>query len=99
MYLNLAACYLHATHEDLGKVIENADLALAIHPDNAKALYRGGRAHLLRDDLDAAKTKLTRAAKLQPNDRAIREVRRSVDGVLVRRSIVFSQRGWFAMMR
>lgn len=73
VYLNLAACYLHESAADPAKVVENADLALAIDPQNTKALYRGGKAHLLRDDLDAARKKLTLAAKNQPNDRSIRE--------------------------
>lgn len=74
VYLNLAACYLNKSSVDFAKVIENADLALAIDPENTKALYRGGKAHLLRDDLDAARKKLTQAAKHQPNDKNIREV-------------------------
>ncbi|TYZ57736.1 hypothetical protein PybrP1_001234 [[Pythium] brassicae (nom. inval.)] len=73
VYLNLAACYLHESAADPAKAAENAELALAIDPQNTKALYRGGKAHLLRDDLDAARKKLTLAAKNQPNDRSIRE--------------------------
>lgn len=73
VFLNLAACYLHESAVDPAKAVENAELALAIDPQNTKALYRGGKAHLLRDDVDAARTKLTLAAKKQPNDRSIRE--------------------------
>ncbi|KAF1318071.1 hypothetical protein FI667_g14351, partial [Globisporangium splendens] len=58
---------------DFTKVIENADLALEIDPQNTKALYRSGKAHLLLDDLDKAKKKLTLAAKNQPSDKNIRE--------------------------
>lgn len=85
VYLNLAACYLNKSNVDFAKVIENADLALEIDPQNTKALYRGGKAHLLRDDLDAAKKKLTQAAKHQPNDKNIREVSdiRRVTGILI----------------
>jgi hypothetical protein len=63
---------------DFAKVIENADLALEIDPQNTKALYRGGKAHLLLDDLDKAKKKLTLAAKNQPSDKNIREVQHSL---------------------
>ncbi|RLN97600.1 hypothetical protein BBJ28_00011437 [Nothophytophthora sp. Chile5] len=80
VYLNLAACYLaqgdsEAKKDDelLAKAAANADLALAIDPDNAKALYRGGRALLLTGDLDGAREKLTKAAKRQPTDRSIRD--------------------------
>ncbi|KAG2524009.1 hypothetical protein JM16_004877 [Phytophthora kernoviae] len=83
VYLNLAACYLvqrdlkHASDKDdelLSKVVENADLALKIEPENSKALYRGGRALLLSGDLDGAREKLTKAAKHHPADRNIREM-------------------------
>lgn len=81
VYLNLAACYLvqgapkdgEKDEKLLAKVVENADLALAIDPENDKALYRGGRALLLTGDLDGAKDKLTKAAKHHPTDRNIRE--------------------------
>uniref|UniRef100_A0AAV1TI95 Peptidyl-prolyl cis-trans isomerase n=1 Tax=Peronospora matthiolae TaxID=2874970 RepID=A0AAV1TI95_9STRA len=81
VYLNLAACYLlQGAPKDgepdlklLAKVVENADLALAIDPKNDKALYRGGRALLLTGDLDRAKEKLTRAAKHHPTDGNIRK--------------------------
>jgi tetratricopeptide (TPR) repeat protein len=74
VYLNLAACYLAAgPAQDLAKATENANLALEIDGGNTKALYRAGRAHLLLGDLDAAKSKLTKAAKNQPGDKNIRE--------------------------
>uniref|UniRef100_M4BCE9 Uncharacterized protein n=1 Tax=Hyaloperonospora arabidopsidis (strain Emoy2) TaxID=559515 RepID=M4BCE9_HYAAE len=81
VYLNLAACYLlqgapkdgELDLKSLAKVVENADLALAIDPENDKALYRGGRALLLTGDLDGAKEKLTRAAKHHPTDGNIRK--------------------------
>jgi len=81
VYLNLAACYLRQgapkdgerDDELLAKVIENADLALEIDPENDKGLYRGGRALLLKGDLAGAREKLTKAAKHHPTDRNIRE--------------------------
>ncbi|RLN91537.1 hypothetical protein BBJ28_00015802 [Nothophytophthora sp. Chile5] len=80
VYLNLAACYLaqgdsEAKKDDelLAKAAANANLALAIDPDNAKALYRGGRALLLTGELDGAREKLTKAAKRRPTDRSIRD--------------------------
>lgn len=75
VYLNLAACYLNEAKLDPAKVVENADLALAIDQDNTKALYRGGKAHLLLGDVDKARDKLRKAAQRQPSDRNIREVR------------------------
>ncbi|ETI42894.1 hypothetical protein F441_12027 [Phytophthora nicotianae CJ01A1] len=81
VYLNLAACYLvqgapkgkENDDELLSKVIENTNLALAIDPENDKALYRAGRALLLTGDLAGAKEKLTKAAKHHPSDRNIRD--------------------------
>ncbi|CAI5734811.1 unnamed protein product [Peronospora destructor] len=81
LYLNLAACFLvqgaptddEKDREKLTKVVKNVDLALAIDPENDKALYRGGRALLLMGDLERAKEKLTKAAKHHPTDRNIRE--------------------------
>ncbi|KAE9018728.1 hypothetical protein PR003_g14884 [Phytophthora rubi] len=81
VYLNLAACFLvqgapetgERDDELLAKVVENANLALAIDPENNKALYRGGKALLLTGDLDGAKEKLSKAAKHHPTDRNIRE--------------------------
>ncbi|CAH0514898.1 unnamed protein product [Peronospora belbahrii] len=81
VYLNLAACFLRQgapidgeKHEGfLAKVVENVNLALAIDPENDKALYRGGRALLLMGDLEGAKEKLTKAVKHHPTDRNIRE--------------------------
>ncbi|KAI9913685.1 hypothetical protein PsorP6_006487 [Peronosclerospora sorghi] len=81
VYLNLAACYLvegapeEGTHKDevLAKVVKNVNLALAIDPENGKALYRGGRALLLMGDLEGAREKLTKAVKHHPSDRSIRE--------------------------
>lgn len=74
VYLNLAACYLHESKLSPEKVVENADLALAIDKDNAKALYRGGKAHLLLGDVEKAREKLRKAGQRQPSDRNIREV-------------------------
>lgn len=96
VYLNLAACYLNRTNVDFAKVIENADLALAIDPQNTKALYRGGKAHLLLDDLDAAKKKLTLAAKNQPSDKNIREVRSPSTAVFVLRVMLWDVRILYA---
>ncbi|KAJ0402342.1 hypothetical protein ATCC90586_006538 [Pythium insidiosum] len=73
VHLNLAMCFLLDATRDLIKAIEHADAALAIEPDNAKALYRCGKAHLLNDNLDAAHDKLKRAAQRQPQDKNIRE--------------------------
>ncbi|KAJ0400126.1 hypothetical protein P43SY_009929 [Pythium insidiosum] len=74
VHLNLAMCFLLDATRDLIKAIEHADAALAIEPDNAKALYRCGKAHLLNDNLDAAHDKLKRAAQRQPQDKNIREL-------------------------
>ncbi|DBA04402.1 TPA: hypothetical protein N0F65_009998 [Lagenidium giganteum] len=73
VYLNLAACYLNAAALDYSKVVENADEALKIDAKNAKALYRGGKAHLMQGNLDQARKLLRQAVQSQPNDRSIRE--------------------------
>ncbi|KDO20903.1 hypothetical protein SPRG_14134 [Saprolegnia parasitica CBS 223.65] len=72
VYLNLAACYLHETLLDPAKVHEHCDLALAIDADSVKALYRKGQAFLHNNDSDGAAKVLAKAARLQPNDKAIR---------------------------
>lgn len=83
VYLNLAACFLaDGKTQDLSKVVENANLALAIDADNTKALYRAGKASLMMGDLDAARAKLTRAAKSQPSDKNIREAMQTLKAKL-----------------
>jgi len=49
------------------------DRALQIDPGNTKALFRRGRANLRLDRGEEARTDLARAARAEPNDRAIRE--------------------------
>ncbi|GMF59643.1 unnamed protein product [Phytophthora fragariaefolia] len=71
LIFNIGLC---KNDELLAKVVENANLALEIDPDNDKALYRGGKALLLTGDVDGAKEKLIKAAKHRPTDRNIREI-------------------------
>ncbi len=73
VHLNLAAIYL-AEGNNMEKVHEHCDLALAIEKDNVKALYRKGQACLRNGNCDAAATVLKKAVAAQPNDKAIRQV-------------------------
>lgn len=57
--LNFAACRLKTNHLD--DVIHHADQALALEPQNVKALYRRAQAHRLRDDFELALADITAA--------------------------------------
>lgn len=70
LHLNLAACDLQL--EDWASAVENCDEVLREQPDNAKAIFRRGRARLALGMTDAAEEDLLRASALAPNDAAIR---------------------------
>lgn len=70
LHLNLAACDLQL--EDWTSALENCDEVLREQPNNAKAIFRRGRARFALGNTDAAEEDLRRAAALNPNDTAIR---------------------------
>ncbi|CAM9560104.1 unnamed protein product, partial [Phaeothamnion confervicola] len=57
---------------DLGRAITYCDKVLKEEPEHVKALFRKGQAYMQLKDLDRAKKFLTSAAKLEPNNVAIR---------------------------
>ena len=74
-YLNMAACTLE--DEKLSSSINYCRLALQLDPNNSKAFYRRGLAHLRRGDLEEAQTDLYKAMKLIGNES--KETRRPVE--------------------
>jgi len=54
------------------KVIEDCELVLKADADNAKALFRRGKAYLNLGDLDRAQEDLNRASALAPTDSAVK---------------------------
>uniref|UniRef100_K3WIG2 Uncharacterized protein n=1 Tax=Globisporangium ultimum (strain ATCC 200006 / CBS 805.95 / DAOM BR144) TaxID=431595 RepID=K3WIG2_GLOUD len=69
LYLNLAQCYLKM--ESWGKVIANCKDALAIDPQNAKALYRRALAYEKEKNIDLAAADVKAALKVAAEDKAI----------------------------
>jgi len=70
-YLNLAQSYLYL--KDYHSCEGVASSALAIDPDNVKALFRRGQALLELQEFSQAKLDLVAASKLSPSDKQIRE--------------------------
>ena len=71
-YLNLAQCALK--NEEWYSTIEHSTRALTFQPGNGKTLYRRGRARLhIETRLEEAKADFLAAAKLDPQNAAIRE--------------------------
>jgi len=70
LYLNLAACFLKLN--EITKAITNAEKALEIDKNNAKAYYRLGQTFAETEDYELAKINLLKAAKLDPNNKELR---------------------------
>jgi tetratricopeptide (TPR) repeat protein len=70
VYLNLALCYLKLGRA--AKVVEVCDKALALDAGQAKACFRKGSALISLKRFDEAKSSLLEAARLAPQDRAVR---------------------------
>ncbi|TYZ61805.1 hypothetical protein PybrP1_004803 [[Pythium] brassicae (nom. inval.)] len=69
LYLNLAQCYLKL--EAWPKAIANCKDALAIDPQNAKALYRRALAHEKDKNIELAALDVKAALAVAPEDKAI----------------------------
>jgi len=69
-YLNLAACHLHLKQYE--QAIQNCDAALAIQPNEVKALFRKGQALAEMKEWSESLKTLHAAAKLDPQNKAIR---------------------------
>lgn len=67
---NIAACYLKLNQFD--KAVQWSAKVLEKEPNNAKALFRRGFAYLQLKEYEKAAEDLTEAAKLQPEDKAIK---------------------------
>lgn len=68
-YLNVAACQMR--HHNFESVVANSSKALTLQPNNAKALYRRGSAHLQLQEYEKAKEDLTTAQSLEPKNQAV----------------------------
>ena len=74
-YCNLAMCHMKHGPKYL-KARDNCTKALAIDPDNVKALFRRGKCYAQLNELDEAKADFERVLQLQPeNNDAKRELR------------------------
>jgi len=70
-YINQAAVQM--TLKNYDKAIPACNSALELDPNNVKALFRRGKIYSIKNDLDNAKKDLLKAAKLDPQDKTIRE--------------------------
>jgi len=68
--LNITQCDLRL--EDFLEASRHASEVIDIDPDNCKAIYRRGIAHMSTGDLDEAKADLLAASKLDPHNAEIR---------------------------
>eukprot|EP01122_Echinamoeba_exundans_P010741 TRINITY_DN4079_c0_g1_i2.p1 TRINITY_DN4079_c0_g1~~TRINITY_DN4079_c0_g1_i2.p1 ORF type:complete len:189 (+),score=47.26 TRINITY_DN4079_c0_g1_i2:39-569(+) len=66
---NMVACYMKL--EEWEKVMNTCTTILTKDPNNVKALFRRGRAHIFRQNLDLAKADLNAAKALSPNDKDV----------------------------
>jgi len=70
-FLNLASCQLKT--KDNSNAILNCCKALDIDTNNVKALFRRGQGYLRNSEFTKAKSDLMEAAKLDPNNKEIRQ--------------------------
>ncbi|KAH7820081.1 putative peptidyl-prolyl cis-trans isomerase [Monocercomonoides exilis] len=71
LFLNRALCYLKVGA--FKECIDDCTRALKYNPKNAKAYFRRGSAYKGQREWDAAIADFTRAAKIAPNDKTIRD--------------------------
>jgi len=71
LHLNLSLCYYKK--EMKGEVIKQAEAALEIDPQCAKAHFRVYQAHMLNNDFDKAHTALRKAIDVEPNNLHFRQ--------------------------
>ena len=68
---NLAACLVKEKKWE--KVIKYSNLALEVHPNNVKALFRKGQAYYHVKNWDKAFEAIVQAGKIQPDDTNIKK--------------------------
>mmetsp|Transcript_41008 Transcript_41008/g.112813 ORF Transcript_41008/g.112813 Transcript_41008/m.112813 type:complete len:918 (-) Transcript_41008:113-2866(-) len=71
LHLNLALCATKCGRPSDTR--RHSSVVLGAEPNNVKALFRRGSAHIAQGDLSEALADLQRAAELEPQDRAVRE--------------------------
>lgn len=79
LYINLAACYLRRS--DLSNAMAACNEALALDPNNQKALYRRSKCYSMNvnvstDELKLAVKDLKTAYKLKPQKKILQELQR-----------------------
>lgn len=73
LLLNYSLCMIKL--KKYSDAVDHASVVLGVQPDNVKALYRRGQAHLERGrDIDSALADLTKAHALQPDNDAIKNL-------------------------
>ncbi|KOO23273.1 peptidyl-prolyl cis-trans isomerase fkbp4 [Chrysochromulina tobinii] len=78
-YCNLAMCHMKHGPKYL-KARDNCTKALAIDPDNVKALFRRGKCYAQLNELDEAKADFERVLQLQPESSDAKRELRSLRG-------------------
>ena len=76
-HLNLGACHLKM--EKYEKVVENCTRAMELGGENVKGLFRRGQSQVKLCHYDKAKLDLTKALKLEPENKAVWNQLRAVD--------------------
>jgi len=71
VHLNMGMCHLKVQNPD--RAIEDCNYALALDPQNVKALFRRGQAYMLKRDAERAGEDLNNAARLAPDDKSIQQ--------------------------
>ena len=79
-YNNLGACHLKT--EQWEQVVSCSSQAMTVGGENVKALFRRGQANVKLHQYDQAKTDLTKALKLEPENKAVWNQLRSVDELI-----------------
>ena len=79
-YLNLAAC--HLIQEKWEEAVTMCDKALELESNNVKGLYRRGQAYLHLDKFTESKVDLQEASKLEPSNKAVLNLLKSVENKL-----------------
>ena len=79
--MNISFCYFKL--ENIPKAYEHIQKTCQIEPENMKARYRRGQIQMMRGDLDNAKVDLEAAQKAFPNDSAIQNDLKVLQGKFV----------------
>jgi tetratricopeptide (TPR) repeat protein len=87
-HLNIAACWLKITDAEnhLAQAMRSCSDALGIDPESVKALYRRATAAEQKGDYEDARQDLVKAAKLDPDDKAVPKLMTRVEAQIKRQA-------------